>query len=204
MTNAGKKLVPLEGLRGIAAAIVVIYHMVLGFTPKGVGVVPHGHGPFDVMIQFLLGLLNGGAAVAVFFVLSGFILSLPFAKDRRISRVLVAMLKRWPRLAGLTVIACLFAWMLIEWSGRDYKSAAHVIGAGWLASHGNSPVAGHHLTWLGAIKDGLFSVFMTGNVRFDSPLWTMRIELFGSLAIFLAAPVLFAVRNWWVRLGLIG
>jgi len=41
-------------------------------------------------------------------------------------------------------------------------------------------------------------------VHFDSPLWTMRIELFGSFAIFLAAPVLFAVRNWWVRLALVG
>ena len=71
MAEFFEKLVPLEGLRGIAAAIVVFYHLVLGFTAKGVGVVPHGHGPFDVLLQFVLGMLNGGAAVAVFFVLSG-------------------------------------------------------------------------------------------------------------------------------------
>ena len=140
MADSGRKLVPLEGLRGIAAAIVVLYHLVLGFTQKGVGVVPHGHGPFDVMLQFVLGMLNGGAAVAVFFVLSGFILSLPFARDRRFSRVLAALLKRWPRLAGLTVIACLFAWAMISWSGHDYKDAAHVIGAGWMRTHGNAPL----------------------------------------------------------------
>jgi peptidoglycan/LPS O-acetylase OafA/YrhL len=204
MTGATKKLVPLEGLRGIAAAVVVLYHLVLGFTAKGVGVVPHGHGPFDVLIQFVLGLLNGGAAVAVFFVLSGFILSLPFSKDRRISRVLAAMLKRWPRLAGLTLISCLFAWVLILWSGHDYKDAAHVIGAGWMATHGNAPIAVHHLTWWDAVKEGLVSVFFSGEARLDSPLWTMRIELFGSFAVFLAAPVLFAVRSWWVRLGLVG
>src|ERR1700722_13146834 len=124
MAESGRKLVPLEGLRGIAAAVVVLYHLVLGFTAKGVGVVPHGHGPFDVVLQFMLGMLNGGAAVAEFFVLSGFILSLPFAKEREISRVLVATLKRWPRLAALTLIACVFAWALIKWSGHDYQQAA--------------------------------------------------------------------------------
>jgi len=41
-------------------------------------------------------------------------------------------------------------------------------------------------------------------VHFDSPLWTMRIELFGSFAIFLAAPVLFAIQSWPLRLVLIG
>lgn len=202
-TQKSGKLVPLEGLRGIAAAIVVLYHLVLAFTPRGVGAVPHGHGAWDLVIQFTLGLLNGGAAVAVFFVLSGFILSLPFAQDRRLSRILVALLKRWPRLAVLTTLACLFAWALIRLSGHDYRDAAGVITSGWLASHGNSPL-GHHLTWWDAISEGLVSVFTRGDVRFDSPLWTMRIELFGSFAIFLAAPILFAVQSWPLRLALIG
>jgi peptidoglycan/LPS O-acetylase OafA/YrhL len=204
VTQKSGKLVPLEGLRGIAAAIVVLYHLVLGFTQKGVGVVPHGHGAFDVIIQFGLGMLNGGAAVAVFFVLSGFILSLPFSKDRSIARILVAMLKRWPRLAVLTTIACLFAWALIWISHDNYKAAAHVIGTKWMATHGNSPIAGHaDVTWFEALREGLYKVFLFGDVHFDSPLWTMRIELFGSFAIFLAAPILFAIKSWPVRLSLI-
>jgi peptidoglycan/LPS O-acetylase OafA/YrhL len=203
-TKTSGKLVPLEGLRGIAAAIVVLYHLVLGFTPKGVGTVPHGHGFFDVIIQFGLGLLNGGAAVAVFFVLSGFILSLPFAKDRRCSRIAVALLKRWPRLAALTTIACLFAWAAIQLGADHYKQAASVIGTGWMATHGNAPLDGYRLTWWGAAKEGLVSAFTTGDVHFDSPLWTMRIELFGSFAIFLAAPILFAIQSWPLRLALIG
>jgi peptidoglycan/LPS O-acetylase OafA/YrhL len=198
------KLVPLEGLRGIAAAIVVMYHLVLGFTRKGVGVVPHGHGGFDVVIQFGLGMLNGGAAVAVFFVLSGFILSLPFSKDRSLVRVAVAMLKRWPRLAMLTTLACLFAWALIWISQDNYKAAAHVIGTKWMATHGNSPIEGHpDMGWMEALREGLYKVFLFGDVHFDSPLWTMRIELFGSFAIFLAAPILFAIKSWPARLALV-
>jgi peptidoglycan/LPS O-acetylase OafA/YrhL len=200
--NTGK-LVPLEGLRGIAAAIVVLYHLVLGYTPKGVGAVPHGHGPLDVIIQFILGFLNGGAAVAVFFVLSGFILSLPFAKDRRLSRILIAVLKRWPRLAALTTVACVFAWAVIHLSGHNYQTAAQKIGTGWMASHGNAPIRHDPLTLPNAVKEGLFDSFLFGDVHFDSPLWTMRIELFGSFAVFLTAPILFAIGNWWLRLALI-
>jgi peptidoglycan/LPS O-acetylase OafA/YrhL len=202
--DQSKKLVPLEGLRGIAAAIVVLYHLVLSFTAKGVGAVPHGYGWFGPVIQFILGFLNGGAAVAVFFVLSGFILSLPFARDRRITRILVAGFKRWPRLAGLSVVACLFGWLMIKLSGHDYSHAAHIIGTGWMASHGNSPIADKPLPWWSAIWAGAVQIFVSSNVHFDSPLWTMRIELFGSFAIFLAAPILFAIQSWPLRLGLIG
>jgi peptidoglycan/LPS O-acetylase OafA/YrhL len=73
-----------------------------------------------------------------------------------------------------------------------------------MASHGNAPLTGNHITWWSALWEGLFSVFTSGDVHFDSPLWTMRIELFGSFAVFLAAPILFALQNWVLRLSLIG
>jgi peptidoglycan/LPS O-acetylase OafA/YrhL len=140
----------------------------------------------------------------VFFVLSGFILSLPFSKDRSLVRVAVAMLKRWPRLAMLTTLACLFAWALIWISQDNYKAAAHVIGTKWMATHGNSPIEGHpDMGWMEALREGLYKVFLFGDVHFDSPLWTMRIELFGSFAIFLAAPILFAIKSWPARLALV-
>jgi peptidoglycan/LPS O-acetylase OafA/YrhL len=191
------KLVPLEGLRGIAAVIVMLGHMVRGLVP------PH-HGKLDALKQVHHWLLNGGAAVTVFFVLSGFILSLPFAKDRSPLRVATALLKRWPRLAALTTIACLFSWVVIVLSQDYYEQAAAVTGNTWMASHFNAPLHGHEISWVEALRDGLYRVFLFGEVKFDSPLWTMRIELFGSFAIFLAAPVLFRLKHWPLRLAAIG
>ena len=191
------KLVPLEGLRGIAAVIVLLGHMVRGLVPPGPGTL----GALNQLHQWVL---NGGAAVSVFFVLSGFILSLPFAKDRSPARVVTALLKRWPRLAALTTLACLFSWAMIMLSQDYYEQAAAVTGNNWMASHFNAPLHGHDMSWAAALRDGLFGVFWSGDVRFDSPLWTMRIELFGSFAIFLAAPVLFALKRWPLRLGAIG
>jgi peptidoglycan/LPS O-acetylase OafA/YrhL len=191
------KLVPLEGLRGIAAVVVMLGHMVRGLVPPAPGVLD----PLNRLHEWAL---NGGAAVSVFFVLSGFILSLPFAKDRSVLRVATALLKRWPRLAALTTIACLFSWAAIELSQDYYEQAAAVTGNKWMGNHFNAPLHGHEISWIEALRDGLYRVFLFGEVKFDSPLWTMRIELFGSFAIFLAAPLLFGLKNWPLRLIVIG
>ena len=191
------KLVPLEGLRGIAAVIVMLGHLVRGLVPPG-------HGRWEGFDQVHSWLLNGGAAVTVFFVLSGFILSLPFARDRSRLRVLTALLKRWPRLAAMTTIACLFSWVMIVLSQDYYEQAAAVTHNEWMASHFNAPLKGHEISWMEALRDGLYRVFLFGDSQFDLPLWTMRIELLGSFAIFLAAPVLFALKNWPFRLAAIG
>jgi len=192
-----RRLVPLEGLRGIAAVIVMLGHMVRGLAP------PPESGNFAGLHQFHRWLLNGGAAVTVFFVLSGFILSLPFAHDRSRLRVLTALLKRWPRLAAMTTLACLISWALIVISQDHYRQAAAVTGNRWMASHFNAPLEGHEISWAAALREGLYQVFLSGASSFDSPLWTMRIELFGSFAIFIMAPLLFALRRWPARLAVI-
>lgn len=191
------RLVPLEGLRGIAAVIVMLGHMVRGLVPPDPGTL-------DSLKKVHHWFLNGGAAVSVFFVLSGFILSLPFAKDRSFVRVITALLKRWPRLAVMTTIACLLSWGLIVLSQDYYEQAAAVTNNHWMANHFNAPLHGRHISWDEALRDGLYRVYFPGDVKFDSPLWTMRIELFGSFAIFLAAPVLFGLKNWPLRLAAIG
>jgi peptidoglycan/LPS O-acetylase OafA/YrhL len=188
------KLVPLEGLRGIAALVVMLGHMVRGLVPLG-------DARWDGLHQFHRWMLNGGAAVTVFFVLSGFILSLNFAKDRSRLRVFTALLKRWPRLAALTTIACLVSWGLIALSQDNYEQAAAVTGNQWMASHFNAPLKGHDMSIAAAVRDGLYQVFMSGSSRFDSPLWTMRIELFGSFVVFVIAPILFGLPSWAPRLA---
>ena len=198
------KLVPLEALRGAAAGVVVLYHVVLTFTAKGVGSVPHGHGVLDLALQFILGLINGSAAVAVFFVLSGFLVSLPFARDQSATRIVSSLLKRWPRLAGLTVLGCLISWLLLTMAGDVYKDAGALIGSHWLATHGNGPLEGHSVSPLAALWQGMVPAYTTGDVWFDPPLWTMRIELFCSVASYLTAPLLFAVRRWDLRLAVAG
>ena len=207
---ADHRIVPLEAIRGFAAVAVVVYHGLLSFAPQAIN---GGHSALQPVWEFIFGLVNGGAAVTLFFVLSGFVLSLPFTRapasasvsgKSTFSRMGLAMTKRWPRLAGLTVLGCLSGWVLVQLSGNAYVMAARISGANWLASHANSPLSPRDpLTWHGAVHEGLLSIFTRGDVHYDSALWTMRIELFCSLAIFALAPLLFALRRWWIRILLL-
>ncbi|MDX8534696.1 acyltransferase [Mesorhizobium sp. VK25A] len=68
----------LDVVRGVAAFVVVLNHA-YNFTP--------GHDWHDWKLDYtpLSHLVNGRVAVIVFFVLSGFVLALPFLKGQRIS-----------------------------------------------------------------------------------------------------------------------
>jgi peptidoglycan/LPS O-acetylase OafA/YrhL len=104
MVNPGRrKLVELEALRGIAAMIVFFHHFLLLIAPR-----LHGRNfpddPIALVRTPLFALVNGSAAVAVFFVLSGFVLTVGAMEDRDWRQFLIGVLKRWPRLALLVVV----------------------------------------------------------------------------------------------------
>src|ERR1700730_17551481 len=94
------KLIELEVLRGIAAMIVLFHHFLLVVAPR-----LHGRNfpddPIALVRTPLFALANGTAAVAVFFVLSGFVLTFRAMEKRNWTQLLVGVLKRWPRLVPL-------------------------------------------------------------------------------------------------------
>jgi peptidoglycan/LPS O-acetylase OafA/YrhL len=68
-----QRLAPLDGLRGVAAFSVFVYHA-LGFAPDA--------SPLGVMRSSPWAVLwDGAAAVDLFFVLSGFVLALPYLQS---------------------------------------------------------------------------------------------------------------------------
>ncbi|WP_425547697.1 acyltransferase family protein, partial [Aminobacter niigataensis] len=101
------KLVALESLRGIAACVVVITHCTLAFYPQFVASLYNGMTPsaFQVYAGPWLILFNGAAAVLIFFVLSGFVLSRRYFLTGDASVLLASAIKRWPRLMGLVLVS---------------------------------------------------------------------------------------------------
>src|SRR5256885_13018544 len=88
--------------------MVLLHHFLLLIAPR-----LHGRDfpddPIALVRTPLFALVNGSAAVSIFFVLSGFVLTLR-AMERRDWRSLVAgALKRWPRLVPLLVIVNLLS-----------------------------------------------------------------------------------------------
>jgi len=187
---SGGKLVELEALRGIAAMIVLLHHFLLL-------IVPHLHGrnfpddPIALVRTPLFALVNGSAAVAIFFVLSGFVLTFRAMEGRDWSQLFVGALKRWPRLVPLVVVVNIVSaifFMLGLYRGSDWFNL-DIYGGANAFDQGSSVMGG-------ALTEGLFSTFVSGKSNFNAALWTMHYELFGSLAAYATALVLIFQRSF--------
>jgi peptidoglycan/LPS O-acetylase OafA/YrhL len=105
LTDTRSRLHALDGLRGLAAVVVVASHV---FDYNSV--------PANLMSLLLLSplglLVNGAGAVHLFFVLSGYVLALSLSRDARPGRLARFYVRRWFRIHPPYVAAVLFAWLV--------------------------------------------------------------------------------------------
>jgi peptidoglycan/LPS O-acetylase OafA/YrhL len=149
----------LDGLRGCAACVVLFAHILIAL---------HSH---------LNALFNGNAAVCVFFVLSGYVLT---DLSRRSGLSFPAQaLRRYVRLVAPMLVTSSFAWALLAAGLYRNREAAAALDSWWLARwYQFEPSFG------GMVVETLYGVFVSGQSIYNCNLWTMRPELIGSLYIF--------------------
>lgn len=196
-----RKDLSLEGMRGIACLSVFschFFYIVFPYLGRGRAPDPSifpavwswevwaGAAPFNV-------LYNGDFAVLVFFVLSGFVLLRKFWHTGDRMGLVAGAIKRYPRLIFPAAVAVFVALALMRmgWMrSHDYPDASF---AGWVQYHYNqvpSIRAALHAAFIGVPFIGDDAATAWG-----SPLWTMRIELWGSLLLF---GVYFLFGRWKV------
>jgi peptidoglycan/LPS O-acetylase OafA/YrhL len=195
-----KRLDYIEGIRGWAALVVLVFHL----TRETFGAsFPVYH---SVWLNFWL---DGPLAVYVFFILSGDALSTTFLKTQDLSFLARMVVKRYFRLAGPILAACLMVYVIMK-AGLNFNHEASVIvqAEDWLGSFINFPP-----NFARALKYGLLDVFVEHRKEksYVPFLWPMSIELYGSfmlftfLAIFakLKRPmvVLLVAASWLTALG---
>lgn len=182
-----RKLVELEALRGIAAIIVLVHHFMLAFTPRLHGLL-YTQQPHSLSGTPAFALVNGSAAVVLFFVLSGFVLALGVLRSETVSVALVAALKRWPRLVASVLTVNICAGILMAVGGFANSVAALKVPSVWLGWFYGWPSAGP-----GEVRQAAFegaTTFFTGQALYNSSLWTMFYEFWGSLLAIGCAAVL--------------
>jgi peptidoglycan/LPS O-acetylase OafA/YrhL len=187
------KDVPLEAIRGVAALSVVVWHSLLGFYPELSGQFPRMDPSRSLAGEAWFGLIHGSAAITLFFVLSAYVLTRKYfatLDNRLLQRGAV---KRWPRLVGPVFVAVMASWALFALGAYCHEGAARLTSSPWLATFGNATP--FHLGFADAMRQGLFSVFFVGDSYYDSSLWTMRFEFYGSLLAFATAAGIGALRS---------
>ncbi|MEN8877998.1 MAG: acyltransferase, partial [Hyphomonas sp.] len=160
----------LASLRGTAASFVVIYHAFLLFKVSGLDT-PQRHGlnfsePFHMLVHGLIGFFNGPAAVVLFFVLSGTVLTLSLrrSKGKGLAHLAGYYVRRLFRLYPLLIAVTLFA-AAMHWL---YFSDAPTAGAtNWMNGYFNQDP--------GLIETLLNAVGYSNSL--NSPAWTIRTEI---------------------------
>lgn len=211
-----KKNLALEGLRGIACLSVVACHFFYVLFPFLARVRDPNQSAYIVAWDWERWfswppfniLYNGDFAVIVFFTLSGYVLTRKFFETGDRNYLVRGAIKRYPRLMIPAGVSVLFALVLMRTGAMHTQVIPDPSFAGWVQTA---------YTQAPSIKQALYTaaigVPFIGNgaaLAWNQPLWTMRIELFGSLALFLSfylfgkhkAIAVAAFLAWAIYLGM--
>lgn len=198
MSENTQKMLALEGIRGIAALVVIFDHLHLAFfveTDQAIASYLNTHFPFLISKAgqyFVTGLHDGNFAVWVFWVMSAFVLSRKYFQLTKANRDLDSaeyltrsVIKRYPRLFVPIFASVLFAFIILS--------------AGWMTNNDLGERLGTHTSqgWLftfyefepsltQAVKSAVWDTFFDFNrdTTYNTVLWTMQPEFFGSVFLF--------------------
>ena len=193
----------MEALRGLASVSVFIWHLSIAFAPSVSGIYSHEGGLIGTPFFFFM---NGKAAVTFFFTLSGFVLTHKYFLTRDIHLISTGITKRYFRLALPVLIVVLASWFLFHFSFYHFSEAGALTNSSWLSNFGNAAFPENFQPTIGsAFSQGIYFAFFRGDNFYDTNLWTMNVELIGSIIVFLLAPLVIVMtrRNLIILIGIL-
>ncbi|MER9653119.1 acyltransferase [Mesorhizobium sp. M0152] len=190
-----RKDASLELLRGVAALVVVNGHTLHAFAPSADGAGDKAAQSLKTSLAFIA--FNGSSAVCLFFVLSSYVLVKRYFQSRKAEDLLLGAIKRLPRLAGPVVVAVLSSCIIFKLDLYFFEDAAALTQSEWLSSFGNASkvLSRETASFADAFLQGAWRTFVYGDRYYDSSLWTMGLEFWGSMLTFALAPIIFFVQD---------
>jgi peptidoglycan/LPS O-acetylase OafA/YrhL len=192
--TAPARLVTLDGLRGLAALVVVVHHSVLSWRPLAAQYfgADRTSGSWWLTFTPLHLVWAGGEAVMVFFVLSGLVLSLPFLDRGGLARWRGYFGQRLIRLYVPVVGALASAAVLVETFPRTPGPTT----SWWFDAHAVH-VDAHTLATDVQLLHGVSWI--------DASLWSLRYEVLFSLLlpVYVLVARRFGRRSGWLVVPLL-
>jgi peptidoglycan/LPS O-acetylase OafA/YrhL len=202
-----------EAIRGLASLAVLVAHVILTFWPA----LYWRNGSQWADIPFWLQTLarfpgrflwDGHTAVRIFFVLSGFVLSLTYFQKGSVTALGSAALRRYPRLMLPVSTSVLVACLLMQ-TGAIYSQEMVQFRTAALGLSGDPEGANPWLRsfynftpdWPGAARDAFWATFITPS-PYNLVLWTMPIELAGSLLVYAFLALFGGLKRRWLLYAL--
>jgi peptidoglycan/LPS O-acetylase OafA/YrhL len=184
----------LDGLRGVACLQVVLLHVLSAYFPGFVYYAPDSIG--NVIRQSpLFVLYNGWLAVFVFLILSGYVLTGAYGEAGDTARRIEARAVRlWIPAASFGAIAVMMYFVfpsahdqLADLNGNAFLKwcwSVHADVSGVLRDVFVFPIlTGYHNGLLATIIPGAAPAFLDTAQSFNAPVWTLSVEMIGSILI---------------------
>lgn len=185
-TTAGpgsRKIIHLEGLRGLAAMQVVMLHFVTTFYPTlHLGTKAAIHNAYEAwagVTPFNL-IYAGDFAVCIFFYLSGYVLSTGYFIKQDRSVIISSSARRYFRLTIPVLVSCIIAYFLLTY-GLFYnkKAVTLTLSHGWLDTFYRMKPDFSYM-----LQEATYYLYRNGFCAYNRVAWTMRVELWGSFLVF--------------------
>ncbi|MCU6797397.1 acyltransferase [Paenibacillus sp. WQ 127069] len=189
----------LEGLRGLAALVVVICHFVGAFYPaliSGNAQEIHTQRGWELFIAKspLNIFYNGNFAVCIFFVLSGFVLTRHYFSNysnQNNGIITSSAVRRYPRLLIPIFFSVLLVYVCMKLSlFGNVETSEFTYSTWWLGTFWK-----FDSTFIDVIKFSFYDVFISSNSKYNTVLWTMYYEFIGSFLVFAAALIIGKMKN---------
>ncbi|KAF2457522.1 acyltransferase 3 [Lineolata rhizophorae] len=179
----------VDGLRGTASLMIVCGHLCTAFVPwLHRPAMAEDEGPWIFQLPLLRLCVSGRAAVAIFFLITGYVNSLgPISKSRSgntdgaFASIARSALARSGKLVLPTIFATFVSWFLAQTNA--YKMAQH-IDATWIRQgyHRQEPTV-----WLAIVH--LFRAQIATWIgdwnEYDGTQWTLHLFLEGAMMVYL-------------------
>ncbi len=199
-----KKIVWLDGLRGLGCVMVFLTHFVFSFYYGMYHFEPescHLPGNLDIVIgKSPLNLLfNGNTAVRLFLVLSGYLLCRNFFLTGDRERLKKSAARRYLRLMPPVLVVNLLVYICMRLGLYQNAAAAAVAGSEeWLAGF-NSFVP----SFWGMLRESLYGCFLFGTNDYNGVLWTLQMLFLGAYLDFALALLVGKWKYRWVLYALL-
>lgn len=174
----------LDGVRGWASLMVFLYHLIVQLLANTTP---------SYKSKYLAFALDGEFAVFIFFVLSGFVLSIKFILSPGKHSLAQAAIGRYFRLMLPIIITSLIAYLLmLTHAMYNVQAAGPALSPDWMGTYFNFEPT---LTYF--LQFNLYYVFFNFNpgANFNPVLWTIAYEFTGSMLVYLIIGLFRTTKN---------
>ncbi|WP_196886649.1 acyltransferase family protein [Aureivirga sp. CE67] len=185
-----KKILYLEGFRGIAAFIVLISHLKEMFNVEIYKnlLLNFVDIPFSKYFihPFFHFFTNGNLAVHLFWVMSGYVISIKLFQLRDQNYLISSFMKRYFRLMIPAFSSIIFAFILLSFGLMFNNELATYFEIEYSRNDWLFDLYNFEPNFILMLKDGIWNTFFDFKYSssYNGVLWTMNPELYGSFACF--------------------